>query len=241
MPVLLRQRLRQAEFIDQPDFAPDQHVQALRGLERINRWSRSAHMLWPGLRAASVAAAGRPLRVLDIATGAGDVPLQLWRKARQAGLAIELEGCDRSLVALEHARRRAAEQGAAVTFFPCDVLREPLPGTYDVIVSSLFLHHLAEGEALQLLRTMGQAARMGIMINDLRRSTGGWWLAYFGTRVLSASYAVHHDGPVSVAAAFTCSEALALARQAGLHGAYARRRWPFRFLLSWWREGCGES
>ena len=72
-----------------------------------------------------------------------------------------------------------------------------------------------------------------VLINDLIRSRVGYLLAYFGTRLLSRSRLVHVDGPLSVAAALTCSEALRLADRAGLKGASLSRHWPERFLLSW--------
>jgi hypothetical protein len=52
---------------------------------------------------------------------------------------------------------------------------------------------------------------------------------------LSRSPVVRHDGPVSVAAAFSLAEARMLAQRAGLYGASLVRRWPCRFLLSWSR------
>src|SRR5438477_12984223 len=94
----LTQRRLQPELMDQPGLDVLQHCQALHGLERINFWSGSVRILWKPLRrlAAKLQA---PLRVLDIATGAGDVPLALWRKAHRAGHEWQLEGWDVSPVA----------------------------------------------------------------------------------------------------------------------------------------------
>ncbi len=78
------------------------------------------------------------------------------------------------------------------------------------------------------------AARL-VLINDLARTGAGYLLAWAGCRVLSRSPVVHHDGPASVASAFTPDEALELAREAGLAGATVARRWPERFLLAWSR------
>jgi 2-polyprenyl-3-methyl-5-hydroxy-6-metoxy-1,4-benzoquinol methylase len=234
-PFDLRQRRREPELMDQPGLDERQHVQALRGLERINRWSGSARILWPPVHALLQQQAPRGVRLLDVATGAGDVPLSLWGKARRAGLPLQVAGCDRSPVAVAHAGRRAEERQVEAHFFECDVLNSPLPDGYDVIVSSLFLHHLDDEEALQLLRTMAQAAGRLVLVNDLRRSAGGLLLAHLGTRLLSRSRVVHTDGPLSVAAAFTPAEALDLTRRAGLTGARVWRRWPFRFLLTWQR------
>jgi SAM-dependent methyltransferase len=221
--------------MDQPGLDRQRHVQALRGLEAINFWSRSASILWPPLAALAREHGGRPVRVLDVATGAGDVPLRLWQRARRAGLGLELEGCDVSATAVDHARGRAAKQQEAVRFFVRDALSEPLPAGYDAVVSSLFLHHLSEEQAADLLRRMAEAAGRLVLVSDLARSRTGWLLAYAGGRLLSRSAIVHTDGPRSVEAAFTPAEALALAERAGLTGARAQRRWPCRFLLSWRR------
>ncbi len=234
MPGVLdvRCRDRQPEVMDQPDLDPRRHTEALRGLARINTWSGSARLLWPPLRDLARQVAS-PLRLLDVATGAGDVPVRLWLRARRAGLDLEVAGCDRSPCAIEHARQRARTEGANVRFFTWDALAGPLPEGYDVVASSLFLHHLAEEEAVDLLRRMARAARRLLLINDLERGLPGLVLAYVGTRVLSASPVVHTDGPLSVRAAFTRREALELAERAGLAGATVERRWPFRFLLTW--------
>jgi SAM-dependent methyltransferase len=228
------QRLRQPEIMDQPGLDRQRHVQALHGLERINFWSRSAGILWPPL-AALARQTGRTVRVLDLATGAGDVPLRLERLARRAGVPLDVEGCDVSAAAVDHARARAAQEGAAVRFFVRDALAGPLPEGYDAVVSSLFLHHLSEEQAVDLLRRMADAARRLVLINDLVRSRPGLLLAYLGTRVLSRSAVVHTDGVRSVEAAFTVVEARALVERAGLHDARVERRWPCRFLLVWRR------
>jgi 2-polyprenyl-3-methyl-5-hydroxy-6-metoxy-1,4-benzoquinol methylase len=218
--------------MDQPGLEPRRHEAALRGLARVNLWSGSAGILWPWL--ADLARRG-PVRGLDLATGAGDVPVRLWRRARRAGLDLQLAGCDRSLTAVEHARGRARRAGAAVEFFACDVLTEPVPEGYDVVTCSLFLHHLDEYAAVGLLRRMAAAARQMILVNDLVRNARGWLLAHLATRLLTTSRVVHVDGPRSVEGAFTIAEAAGLAEQAGLEGALILPRWPCRWLLVWRR------
>jgi hypothetical protein len=124
-----------------------------------------------------------------------------------------------------------------VRFFRLDALGDPLPADFDVLSCSLFLHHLAEDDAVGLLRRMAQAARRMVLVNDLIRSPLGYVLAWCGCRLLSRSPVVHFDGPASVAAAFTLGEARALADRAGLAGAVLTRHWPERFLLTWSRDG----
>jgi 2-polyprenyl-3-methyl-5-hydroxy-6-metoxy-1,4-benzoquinol methylase len=231
----LAQRRRQPEIMDQPDLDPSQHIRALRGLARINRVSASDRILWAPIAALARECAGRPLRVLDIASGGGDVPIRLWRRSEQAGLRLEMHAADRSATAVEHAKENAARARATVEFFRLDALCDELPGGFDVLTSSLFLHHLGEDEALTLLRRMGHAAGRMVLVSDLIRCRLGYLAAWIGTRVLSRSPVVHTDGPRSVEAAFTPAEALALAERAGLSGATLAWRWPWRFLLTWRR------
>lgn len=228
-------RRREPEIMDRPDLDSHLHEQALRGLERINLLSRSCAILWRPIRRLARQSPRERLRMLDLATGAGDIPIALWRRARRAGMAIEIEACDRSSHALAHARERAKRHGAEIRFFEWDALGGPLPDAYDIVICSLFLHHLEPDDAVVVLKNMAASARRLVLVNDLRRSSGGWRLAWIGTRLLSTSRVVHVDGPLSVAGAFTCPEALDLAHRAGLDGARIARRWPFRWLLSWSR------
>jgi hypothetical protein len=122
-----------------------------------------------------------------------------------------------------------------VRFFIHDAVNGPLPTGYDALTCSLFLHHLDEGEAVDLLRRMAAAAGRLVLVNDLARGAAGWLLAQAAARLLTRSDVVHTDGPRSVAAAFTPAEARTLAERAGLSGATVRRRWPFRWLLTWER------
>jgi SAM-dependent methyltransferase len=182
-----------------------------------------------------------PVRILDLASGGGDVPIDLARRVRRSGLDVRIDGCDISPLAVAFASRAARDAGIPIRFFPLDALNEALPEDYNILMCSLFLHHLAEDDAVKLLRKMADAARSLILVNDLIRSRIGHWLAWAGCRILSRSPVVHHDGPASVRSAFRLSEARILARRAGLDGAWIERRWPRRFLLNWSRERSGMS
>jgi len=235
----LRQRHLQAEIMDRPGLDPGEHRQALDAIARINLVSASSGILWPPIRnlcrERRRTGDTRPVRVLDIATGGGDVPSRLWRRARRKGLSVEVAGCDVSPLAIEHARQTAARLKADVSFFQLDVLNEPIPAGYDVITSSLFLHHLTEEQAVVVLAKMREAAGTLALVNDLERSWLGWLAARVGTRILTRSAMVHFDGVVSVEGAFTADEALTLARKAGWDVTVVKRKFPFRFLLSWRR------
>ena len=228
----LRRRQRRDEWMDQPEIGEVEHRHALAGLARINRLSNSSGIFWPPLRRLA-SELGRPLRVLDVACGGGDVTIALAQRARRAGLACEFAGCDLSAVALAVARDRADNAGVPIEFIQLNVLESPLPNDFDAIICSLFLHHLDEPDAESLLRSMAGATQRMVLVNDLARSQIGYFLAEVVGRILTRSHVVHVDGPLSVAGAFTPDEAVALAERAELSGATVRRHWPQRFLLEW--------
>jgi 2-polyprenyl-3-methyl-5-hydroxy-6-metoxy-1,4-benzoquinol methylase len=230
---MIQNRRLQPELMDQPDLDPALHVQALRGLQRINVISRSAAILWPPL-AALANETTKPLRVLDIACGGGDNAVAVARLATRAGVSITVDGCDISPCAVEEAQRRAtAAQLRNVQFFARDVLTQALPDGYDVIMTSLFLHHLQEQQAVDLLGSMAKAAQRAVLVCDLQRSWLGYGLAWVGCHMLTTSPIVHVDGPRSVEAAFAVDEISKLAVRSGLDGAVITHHWPQRWLLAW--------
>ncbi|MFI5455339.1 MAG: methyltransferase domain-containing protein [Isosphaerales bacterium] len=231
--VHLAQRRRRPELMDQPGLDAGEHARALRGLGRINRLSLSDAILWPAVARLAHDSGGAPIRVLDLASGGGDVPIALACRAARASLNLRVEGCDISRGAVHFARQRAIERGVAVRFFTLNALADSIPKGYDVLTCSLFLHHLDEADAVRLLRKMADAARRLVLVDDLVRGRLGYALAWAGCRLLSRSPIVRHDGPVSVSSAFTPAEVRELAKRAGLEGVSLTRHWPRRFLLSW--------
>jgi 2-polyprenyl-3-methyl-5-hydroxy-6-metoxy-1,4-benzoquinol methylase len=231
----LRDRCRQPELMDQPGLELALHWRALEGLRRINAMSRTSAILWRpiAMLAAADREKDRTTRALDLATGGGAIPIVLSRRAARRGFRVTIDGCDKSPQAIEFASQEAAARGVQSRFFVLDVLNQPLPEDYDIIMCSLFLHHLDEASAISLLKRMAAAARRLVLVDDLVRSRLGYLLAYLGCRLLSGSHIVHADGPVSVAAAFTIDETCALTRKAGLRDAKLVPHWPQRFLLSW--------
>jgi 2-polyprenyl-3-methyl-5-hydroxy-6-metoxy-1,4-benzoquinol methylase len=228
------ERTLEPELMDEPGLDPRLHRHALSGLRRINRVSRSDAILWPAIAHAARLHHPRHMRILDVGCGGGDVAVALWRRAARSGLPIQIDGCDKSSFAIEYAKEQAAECGHAVRFFQLDVLKQPLPGRYDVVMCSLFLHHLGQADAERLLRSMAAVGEC-VLVNDLRRSVVGYALAWAGCRLLTRSSIVHVDGPRSVVAAFHQDDLLQLARKSGLTGATISRHWPQRLLLSWRR------
>lgn len=233
MPDLTQRRV-DPELMDSPALDPARHLRALDALARVNRVSLSTERVW---REVVRLAPGRtgPVRILDVACGGGDVLIGVARRAAGAGIPVECHGCDVSPVALERAAARGGRE-LGIELSRRDVVHDPLPEGYDVVCSTLFLHHLDRDDAVRLLVAMADACRHVMLVQDLRRTRLGYLLAWAGLRLMTRSDVVHRDGPVSVAAALTLEEARGLCEDAGLERATLRRCWPQRFQLRWERR-----
>jgi hypothetical protein len=104
----------------------------------------------------------------------------------------------------------------------------------DLVISSLFAHHLDDARLVRFLAWMEDRARLGWFVNDLRRAA----FPYYGFGLLARAMRWHrfvrHDGPVSIARAFQPRDWIALVREAGLalETVTIERRFPFRLCVA---------
>jgi SAM-dependent methyltransferase len=237
-------RVREPELMDDPGLPAADHRAALDALATLNAFSGTAAQLARSLSdlAAGAPSSRRPLRVVDVACGGGDLTLAVEKRLRRrlgrrgataaaANPAVEFLGIDFSQRAIERARGLAAGEGR-VEFAVRDVLTAGCPPC-DLVISSLFLHHLDDGHAADVLRSMATAARLGGAVSDLVRSPAGLFLATVATTLLVRSRVARIDGPLSVRAARTPAEYRELLERAGIPQATIRRTWPERVVLEW--------
>jgi SAM-dependent methyltransferase len=169
---------------------------------------------------------------LEVACGGGDLLMGLERFLPDGW---HLAGCDRSEQAVRFARRQAERRGSRSRFFRLDALSDELPEAH-IYVSSLFMHHLSEEEAVRFLNNLTRRAGLGLIMSDLERNLRGLILARVAPRLLTRSWIVHTDSVRSVRAAFKLPELERVADNAGMKDYRLERCWPARMVLSWSRS-----
>ena len=233
MPKLsLRQRNLQPEVMDDPNLPRDAHEQALRGLARLNRCSGVASAMYRRLKRIAMNHETRSIRLLDVASGSGDVPLRWAKWAKQEGWNLQLTLLDVRTVAVEEQQRRAQAVGLNVLSMQHDCLQSPLPSGFDVVTCSLFMHHLENHQAGQLLHAMKTASNGTVIVCDLERTYLNLALVSVASRLLSRSEVVHCDATLSVQGAFTIPEFQKISQQALGYPTKIQRLFPCRFLAT---------
>ncbi len=250
--MLLRSRI--PELMDDPQLDRALHIEALDGLDLLNRLSGASEVLWSELKkfdgspendSYRASAGTDKLRVLDVATGGGENLIRLARMAASANRNFEFVGTDISPSAIDYANEKAkrscsgadsSDWQSRVTFMQLDALKEKIPSGFDVVMTSLFTHHLDPEDVIALLRNMHASDARMILVNDLVRSRLSYCLVWLASRLLTRSSVVHFDAPVSVRAAFTPGEMRSMALEAGLQGCAVQLHPPCRQLLVWRRR-----
>jgi SAM-dependent methyltransferase len=165
----------------------------------------------------------RVLRIVDVGSGGGDMLRRIERWARDKKIEVALVGIDlnpySTRVAKEFTPRTSAIEWITGDSF---AYVEPV----DVVISSLFTHHLEEGEIVRFLAWSEAVAERGWFVNDLCRETTHYKLFGMLAKVMQWHRFVQHDGPVSFRRSFREDDWERMAVEAGIPVANLRlARW----------------
>ena len=212
---------RREELLDGPLDDAEVLRGNLRDLRRINRLlggtALSARALSRLLETTAVTVTA--VRLLDVGTGAADIPLALLRRARRSQLPLSIVAVDARPEVLDAARAvdTALTLPGAPELAVADGRHLPWPAaSFDVAHASLVLHHLEPRDAVAFLSELRRVSRHGVIVNDLVRSRAAWALAILGARLLTRNPLTRNDAPLSVRRAYTLPEVRELLRAAGL-------------------------
>ena len=153
-------------------------------------------------------------RVLDLATGAGDIPRMIADWARERGISVRIDAVDANPSTLEIARKHSAGY-PEIQYLRGDVLGYEARESYDLVCCSLALHHFSEEDAARLLRRCRELSHRFVLVSDLERSVATLAGVYALTALIYRDPMTQFDGRLSARRAFSFAEFRALAEAAG--------------------------
>jgi SAM-dependent methyltransferase len=229
--ILPSSRPVEPELMDADDIALDELERSFRFIRRVNRRFGGAAALrrvlekdaprWPR---------DRPIRWLDLGTGAADIPLAIDAWAARRGLDVRCVALDRHPGCLAIARKAvAAHPRIEVVDGDALDLSSVADGSFDYVHAGMFLHHLAEPSIHSVLQAMGRIASRAAVWNDLSRSAWAAFAVWLVT--VPEPKGVKFDARLSVRKGFTATEALALAERAGLRATLESSAFVGRFAV----------
>jgi len=211
-----RYRAQLTELMDEPCSREELRA-CLRDLAWTNRRLLAYRPLlhWLKTVTAELAPLWEPVRICDGGCGYGDGLRRVARWATMRGIAVELTGLDLN----PDATAIAAEASAAsseIRWISGNVFDFAPQKPVHLVISSLFTHHLSEGDVVRFLTWMEANVEVGWFINDLSRAAIPYHLFRAFSKVTGLHRFVQHDGPVSIARAFVPEDWRRMCTAAGL-------------------------
>jgi SAM-dependent methyltransferase len=208
-------RIDDPELMDNTGIAPDIVRNNLNDLRRVNSFLGGVKLTIEGLEHLTADfKPGDEIAMLDVATGAVDIPKQLLPWAHERGLIPRIVATDINPESLAIAAESVPPE---IQLAVADGRDLPFPDrSFDIVLCSLALHHLDPEDAVRMLSEMNRIARHGVVINDLVRCWHGYAGAWIFSRMLTPPGSLgRHDAPCSVRRAYTRREMVDMAKEAG--------------------------
>lgn len=226
-------RTHAEELMDRPETSRADFARALEDIRWTNRRLGGIDAVLEETAALLEKHGLKQARILDLGTGCADIPRALADWGRAHGIRLEITGLDLHAVSVEEARKLTAGY-PEISIRQGDALSVDEPdASYDIVISTQFMHHLTDEEAVRLLREKARLCRVGLVVNDLERHPLAW-LGVAAVGLLAGKGRVfRNDGPLSVLRGFSPADMQSLAGQAGLRGARVSRRKAYRLVLVW--------
>jgi len=212
--------------MDRPQPVTRELERDLANLRSLNRWFGS-HRLVQRFLQRWLKPNGKA-RILDVATGSGDIPRLIVDHARRQNISVQIDAIDQQASTIEIARGLSPGY-PEIDFYCADLFEwnsspvlkhdglKPscLSEHYDIVFCSLALHHFSNDDAVRVLQKFRQLSTARVLVADLRRA---WWLTcavYFITATIYRNEMTKTDARLSALRAFSFVELRELAERAG--------------------------
>jgi len=200
------------ELMDRPQPVTRELKRDLANLRSLNRWFGSHRLVRHFLR--RWLKPNGKARILDVATGSGDIPRLIVDHARRQNFSVHIDAIDQQASTIEIARGLSAVY-PEIEFFCADLFEWNPPEPYDIVLCSLTLHHFNNDDAVRVLKKIRELSIARILVADLRRACWLTCAVYFVTGTIYRDEMTKTDARLSAARAFSFIEMRELAERAG--------------------------
>jgi SAM-dependent methyltransferase len=226
----LSKRSYQKEILDGDDSPFEDIKQNMHELDVINTWLGGHQITIKGLQQL-LSGVSHPhvVHICEIGCGGGDNLRVLQQYCKKKNINATLVGIDINPHCIAYAQSR--KENVGIEFICADYATASFTQTPDIIFSSLFCHHFTEDELEIQLMWMKNNSTLGFFVNDLHRHPLAYNSIKLLTGLLSKSYLVKNDAPLSVARGFKRNELIQLCNRSSIKNYHLKWMWAFRWLL----------
>lgn len=223
-------RTDKEELMDDFSIGGELLKDTLNKLEKINRWLGGNRV---SINALKSILKDHPkeieLKIVDIGCGHGDILRDVAKFGREKGYSMKLIGIDANPSAINYANELSL-QFPELSFVSEDIFSENFKKReFDIVMSTLFLHHFKEEQLVSFLRNTLDQTKIGIVVNDLHRHR----LAYYLFMLLSIfikNKMIVNDGLISVLRGFKRKDLIRISQKLKVQ---PQITWKWAFRYQW--------
>jgi ubiquinone/menaquinone biosynthesis C-methylase UbiE len=213
------------ELLDSDSGTPQEVAGSLADLRMLNRYFGGVRTMSALISEVAAQRKLRDVTWLDVGGGAGDVATLTTESLRRSGITSHAVVLDRAPSHLNGSHPRVCGDALALPFGD---------GSFDIVGSSLFAHHLEPNELPGFVREGLRVARHAFVINDLIRHPLHFALASAG-RLIYRSRITRHDAVASVRRAYTVEEMQGILETTGATKTSIRTFYLYRMGVIAWK------
>ncbi len=223
-------RSNETELMDDFSMKGELLRDTLDKLGKINKWLGGNYVTLDGLKQLlKNQPLGKTYTIIDLGCGHGDILRQIADYGRKHNYMFNLIGIDANQDAIDYAVELSKDYDE-LSFKNLDIFSKDFENLdYDIVLSTLFLHHFNQDEIYTLLKKIISKVKVGIVINDLHRHKMAYGLFKLLGLVIS-NHMIVQDGLTSILRAFKRKELENISKQLNLK---SQIHWKWAFRYQW--------
>ena len=169
------------------------------------------------------------ITIVDVGCGSGDMLRTLADYAENNKLDFKLIGVDANNCTINYARELSLHY-PYIKYRCEDIFDKPFTELkYDIVLCTLTLHHFKDEEIIKLLEIFKANAKLGIVINDLERSSISYRLFQALCFIFRLNDMSRKDGLVSILRGFKKTELEQFSKKLNFRNYKIQWKWAFRY------------
>lgn len=230
MPLNTKYRTDKPEIMD--DFAMEGEVlrEALDKIAKINQLLGGNKLTLLGVKALLAKVPNRgEITIVDVGCGNGDMLRNLADYGVKNNLNLNLIGIDANNFTSNHALK-LSQNYPNISYRCEDIFDKPFRELkYDIALCTLTLHHFKEEEILDIMTVFHTNAALGVVINDLQRSSLAYRLFQSLCFVFQLNAMSREDGLISILRGFKRKDLIDFSKKLNFGNYTIQWKWAFRY------------
>lgn len=168
--------------------------------------------------------------IIDMGCGDGNMLREVAEYCQKKSIRIKLIGVDLNEEALQLAKERSVEYDE-IQYMHHDILKlDPSTLNCDILINTLTMHHIPDEDIMMFLQKFVDLAHIGVVINDLQRSTWAYYLFKLFSVIFIKTNTAKIDGLISISKAFIKSDLITYSKELPTVHHHIKWKWAFRYV-----------